>query len=686
MKNNSLYIKEIDAIRGLSAIIIILSHFSFLAFESGGINIFFVLSGYFIAYIALKKLDYFNLNLFIINRFLSLYPLIFITSSITFFFILYFGDLSKNFSEIFRSYISSLFLITNFYFIKIQNIYSLQNYLNPYLIFWSLSIIFQFYLIFGISVKFIFILKKRLNLIISYQMLFKVFFIIFITMFLLPLILNEIKGISDFYSTISRLWQFLLGILAYLITKLPKSNFSKILEKYNLILFSFILYIFWQINSLELNYFIVSIITSLSTFLILITLNYKFSNIFLRSNFLIFTGKISYPLILLHMPIIYFLNLYFINKSLIIIGTFCLSYLFSLCIFKMKFKVTLSEFNKYKNMIYSCIFLLFILIANGSIIYFKYKDEITKKENSIIEKIKSSYNYHEKLKKKLFESPSNQLNTKILYGKDGNDCFNNHNSLENCQYNKNGSMSKIYFIGGSNAANLSANIQDFFLKLDHSYSSLTFATCLYIQEYNKVDKFTNKIDELCNSKKLRKIKYDISKNEGSIIILSSRFQLAYHGSYFDDGEGNIEGKVWRYIITPSKKLFESQNLLDNLSKDIFELSIKNKIILIYPFPEFAVNSIKIKTINPKTIISSSYSSYLERSKDIIDTFDKIKSNNIYRIYPDKIFCNTLINDRCISSTEDTIYFEDASHLTKEGIKIINNEIKKTYLKIISDKF
>ena len=38
MTNKSLYIKEIDALRGLAAIVIILS-FTFLPFASGGINV-----------------------------------------------------------------------------------------------------------------------------------------------------------------------------------------------------------------------------------------------------------------------------------------------------------------------------------------------------------------------------------------------------------------------------------------------------------------------------------------------------------------------------------------------------------------------------------------------------------------------------------------------------------------------
>ena len=64
--------------------------------------------------------------------------------------------------------------------------------------------------------------------------------------------------------------------------------------------------------------------------------------------FLIFSGKISFPLILFHMPIIYFLNLIIINKLAVVILTFLLSYFFSILIFKIKIKLTSVKFDRYK--------------------------------------------------------------------------------------------------------------------------------------------------------------------------------------------------------------------------------------------------------------------------------------------------------------------------------------------------
>ena len=73
------YIKEIDSLRGLAALIVVFSHFDYLNVASGGINIFFTISGYLITLIAFKNIENFNLINFFRNRILSTYPQILIT-------------------------------------------------------------------------------------------------------------------------------------------------------------------------------------------------------------------------------------------------------------------------------------------------------------------------------------------------------------------------------------------------------------------------------------------------------------------------------------------------------------------------------------------------------------------------------------------------------------------------------
>jgi peptidoglycan/LPS O-acetylase OafA/YrhL len=217
------YIKEIDSLRGLSALIIVLSHFEYLNVASGGINIFFTISGYLITLIAFKNIENFNLTNFFRDRILSTYYQILITILAIFLILFFFGDLDKHI-QLLRSGISSIFFITNFYFIKINNLYSLQNYLNPYLIFWSIAVIFQFYFIFGIFLKINNFLFLRLKIkFIEKNFLISILALIIISLFII-ILFNENKFINNFYSLINRLWQFCVGSL---IAIYFKSNLSK---------------------------------------------------------------------------------------------------------------------------------------------------------------------------------------------------------------------------------------------------------------------------------------------------------------------------------------------------------------------------------------------------------------------------------------------------------------------------
>ena len=99
------YRPEIDGLRAIAIIFIILSHFKQLNFVSGGVNIFFVISGYLITHIFLiQQLD---ISKFYRTRFLKLYPNIFIISIITIVLFLFFGDFVQ-WSVILRSFISTI--------------------------------------------------------------------------------------------------------------------------------------------------------------------------------------------------------------------------------------------------------------------------------------------------------------------------------------------------------------------------------------------------------------------------------------------------------------------------------------------------------------------------------------------------------------------------------------------------
>jgi peptidoglycan/LPS O-acetylase OafA/YrhL len=154
------YRPEVDGLRAIAIIFIILSHFKQLNFVSGGVNIFFVISGYLITHILLnQQLD---ISKFYKNRFLKLYPSISIISLITLILFFFIGDISQ-WGVILRSFITTMIGLFNVYLIKTGDVYGQENYINPFLPFWAFCVIIQFYVIFPIILKIIFFTKRKLN-------------------------------------------------------------------------------------------------------------------------------------------------------------------------------------------------------------------------------------------------------------------------------------------------------------------------------------------------------------------------------------------------------------------------------------------------------------------------------------------------------------------------------------------
>jgi hypothetical protein len=57
------------------------------------------------------------------------------------------------------------------------------------------------------------------------------------------------------------------------------------------------------------------------------------------------------------------------------------------------------------------------------------------------------------------------------------------------------------------------------------------------------------------------------------------------------------------------------------------------------------------------------------------------SDNIYRVYPHKLFCDTTIKDRCVTHDDKNIFYSDDDHPSIKGSEMINDLIMKEIEKI-----
>jgi len=55
-------------------------------------------------------------------------------------------------------------------------------------------------------------------------------------------------------------------------------------------------------------------------------------------------------------------------------------------------------------------------------------------------------------------------------------------------------------------------------------------------------------------------------------------------------------------------------------------------------------------------------------------FDGIEGDNIHRIFPSKITCNTFLENKCVGSYKNELYYYDDDHASKYFQDLILNDL------------
>ncbi len=663
------YRPEIDGLRAFAVGAVILYHaqisvLGLQPFKGGfiGVDIFFTISGYLITKIILKEIKTtgkFSFRNFYERRIRRILPALLLVMLISLPFA-WMYLLPNNFIDFSKSLLYSLGFSSNFYFWHSGLIYGSQDgLLKPLLHTWSLSIEEQFYIIFPITL--FFTVKYFKNYLIYILIIF----------FLISLGLSEWVGKNysslNFYILPTRGWELIAGsILAYF--EIFRGHRSKN-KKLNVILPSVGLFLIsYSIIFFNDKMFHPSINTLLP--IIGVCLIIWFANKdevitkLLSSKLLVGTGLISYSLYLWHYPIFAFeRNVDYFEggiASKIIIGLLIIfASIISYYLVERPFR---NKKNKFKRIILLILFSFFILIfLNTTVIMNKgYQSRLP-----------------EILKTNLLIEPWN-----LLKNSDNEIC---HGKLEGCKFNVS-SNKKIYAIGDSHMSTLSFNLKNRIINNDFQFIT-SRNSCMFFPGFNGINKYTNKLDKNCNDEYFSKLSNTLSKENNSIMIFAGRFPLYFNKRYFDNKEGGVEGGEWglNYIATG-----KYTSIQDSFKKEVLGLSKKNKIVLIYPIPEVGWKvdkkiwnnrNNKMSTKVNLNQITTSYNVYKNRSKSSFDLLDSIQSENIYRVYPHRLFCDTLVKDRCLTHDNKNIFYYDYDHPSLKGAEMINDLIIKEIEKL-----
>jgi peptidoglycan/LPS O-acetylase OafA/YrhL len=337
------YRPEIDGLRGISIILVILYHAKVNYFLGGyfGVDVFFVISGYLITKILIEASKNNSLSLldFYERRIRRIIPALYF---LLFFLIIYCYFFQSPYfaKDLSQSIFGSTIFAQNFLLMyEHTDYFNLDTDLKPLFHLWSLAIEEQFYLFFPILFMFFFSFKKQKKFVTFNFVLFisSIFYYIFAPYFHEPSFV--------FYFTLTRIWEILFGCIIALKVKEKKYSNTITLLGLFLILFSVILVNF-SISDHYLRFIVV-----IGSGLVLVFASSKgdiVSNI-LTNKFLVFIGLISYSAYLWHVPIysiyrdIFTYEIPFIDNLIILFITFTIasfSYLTIEKIFRKKYLVS----------------------------------------------------------------------------------------------------------------------------------------------------------------------------------------------------------------------------------------------------------------------------------------------------------------------------------------------------------
>jgi len=306
------YRPEIDGLRAVAVMSVIMCHAGFQYFTGGyiGVDVFFVISGYLITMIVCNDIskNTFTLMNFYERRARRLLPVLFVVviCSLPFALLFLTQDGQKEFA---KSIIGVATFTSNFVFWSESGYFETSTVFKPLLHTWSLSVEEQFYLFYPLLLMMIWPLGKRY-----------VLFVLF-SLFFFSLLLAEWRGLLDpsavFYLLPTRIWELAVGAICalYLLEKkIVNVYLAQVLSFIGLLLISFSVFTFTEHTPTPSLYTLIPVLGS--ALVILFSINGTLVYSILKLSIFVWVGLISYSAYLWHQPILSLLRNYYFTPQL----------------------------------------------------------------------------------------------------------------------------------------------------------------------------------------------------------------------------------------------------------------------------------------------------------------------------------------------------------------------------------
>jgi peptidoglycan/LPS O-acetylase OafA/YrhL len=647
---------EIDGLRALAVVPVILFHAGFSVFRGGfvGVDVFFVISGYLITSLVATEMEAGNFSLwsFYERRIRRIFPALFfvIALSVLAAFIIMLPHQLKQFA---RSVVSVFYFGSNFEFASKSGYFDASVDELPLLHTWSLAVEEQFYVVFPALVLFIWRFGvSRVAAILT-------------TLALLSFAIAEwgwrFHPNENFYLLPGRIWELLLGSLAALYLYRRERNdkfYDNILSGLGLLLIVGSVFFYDPNTPFPSFYSLAPVLGTVA--IILFATPATFVNAVFSTPPMVGIGLVSYSAYLWHQPLFAFARIAKLDEP-------STSLLLGLCgvafgLAWLTWKFVEAPFRNRSNFTRTEIFAGFaaltaLMFAMG--IYLKSEDGLLARRN---DRVKYLAAFAEDTNPRRDECHSS--NDKIIA------------PAESCIFGDPSAVS-IAILGDSHAEALSTELGKAVATTGRGMRELTFTACVPFKGLQKIDYPDRKDETKCEAYNSQVFDYMKAHSEITILVIASRWIFYFEGTRFDNGEGGREKGVG--FSNSQERQAAIGQVIAAETKAL--LALGKKVILVYPIPEVGwdVPDVLAREVAygvPRDApLSTSFDVFTARSKNAFQALDGIGNlPGLQRVYPSKLFCDTYVKGRCAAEVDGVPLYFDDDHPDSVGAKIIADEI------------
>ncbi len=320
------YRREIDGLRALAVLPVILFHAGFQTFSGGfvGVDVFFVISGYLITTILIEDIENkrFSIVTFYERRARRILPALYFLLALVSF-VATIMMLPSQLKDYGQSVLATVSFLSNFYFYLKTDYWAQSSEFLPLLNTWSLGVEEQYYILFPV---FLFLAwrfgKSRVLLIL-------------VLMTLVSFLLSEWgwqnKSLANFYLAPTRAWELFSGAIAAFTAKKRGIQKNQALSILGLVAIVFAIFTFDKTTPSPSRYMLIPVAGTL-LFILFAGKNTLVANL-LSSNVLVGIGLISYSTYLWHQPILALWRVYkssidlsIAERTVIVLSTLVMAY------------------------------------------------------------------------------------------------------------------------------------------------------------------------------------------------------------------------------------------------------------------------------------------------------------------------------------------------------------------------